>query len=163
MFDCTILGTMFLLLGACALCKSVFIKYDRTVQCYREFLRLLYSLRQKISSSALSVEQILESDDGYEVLVSSGFISTARKKGLSAGFSESEKMFCMDREDVDMLRKYFVGFGTDMLVAEIENLSMVIEQIEKKYDLIKDDIPSKKKIASTVIVCGALMLIILII
>lgn len=163
MLDLTIFGTVLLLLGAAALCRNIFLRYDRTLQSYGELLRLLYVLRQKISTSALSPDKILDSDEGFDLLVSSGFISCAREKGLHIAFEETEKMFFMDKEDKDMLHKYFSGFGGYMISAELENLSMVIESLEKKNGQIKSETPSKKKVASTVIVCCALMLIILII
>ena len=163
MVDITIFGTVLLLFGAAALCWNVFLKYDRTLQSYTELLRLLYTLRQKISTSALSLEKILDTDEGFDLLISTGFLSCAREKGLDVAFKESEKQFFMDREDKDMLRRYFSGFGGSMMSAELENLSMVIESLEKKHRQKKNETPSKKKVASTVIVCCALMLIILII
>ena len=163
MAELTIFGTVLLLVGAVCLCKNVFFKYDRMLQSYGELLRLLYNLRQKISTSALSPDKILDSDEGFDLLVASGFIACARERGLCVAFEKTEKLLLMEGEDKDMLHKYFSGFGGYMLNAELENLSMVIDSLEKKHMQIKSDIPSKKKVASTVIVCCTLMVIILII
>ncbi len=145
------------------MCKITFSYYDRVCSYYRELLKLLYSLRQKIGTSSLSLSQILDSEEGYIVLDENSFLSIARENGIAEAYSRCEKHFPVEKEDKLILRRYFSQFGFEMLSAELENLNIVIESFEKKFDKIKSDNPSKKRISSTMIVCCTLMLIILIV
>ncbi len=163
MSEYIIIGTSLVFLGTTALCRGVFSYYDRKTQSYGEFLRLLYILRQKIGTSAMSPVRILEEEEGLELLDSLGYIEKARQYGLYHAFADTEKCFCMDKEDKMLLKKYFSGFGSDMMSSELENLSLVIDTFERKHGQVRTEMPAKKKIASVMIVCCAMMLIIMII
>ena len=156
-------GSVFLLSGALILCKVSFGYYDRLSACYGDFLRLLCSIRQKIGTSSLSISQILDADEGYTVLGNTQFFAVAKKKGLCEAFMQCENNLPVREDDKRMLERYFSQFGSDMLAAELENLNDVIERLDNKRKQIEAEAPSKKRITSTMIVCGFLMIIILIV
>ena len=159
----TLIGIAVLLSGAFLLCKITNDYYDHVCLYYAEFLKLLYTLRQKIRMSSLSPSQILDLEDGFVILKKCSFLSVARERGLSVAYSNCESEIQMEKEDKKLLKNYFNQFGSDLLPAEVENIGMVIEALEKKYSRILDENPSKKRISSTMILCCTLMLIIMII
>ena len=159
----SVVGASLLLSGAFILCRMTFRYYDRVCSCYADLLKLMYVLRQKIGTSSLSVSQILETEEGYSVLGETQFLIIAKDEGIARAFNKCEKDMPIDKEDKQILKRYFAKFGSEMISAELENLNMAIESLEAKYEKIKAENPPKKKIGSTMIVCFALMVIILII
>lgn len=158
-----LVGVGIMLFCSVLLCRAVVSYYDRVLSFYEEVLRLLYLLRRKIGSCALTLDQILDAGEGFDHLDRCGFLSAARERGLLIAFFECEKQFVIEDGDKELLRRYFSDFGSDMMSAELENLSLLIDEFEKKSKQIREEIPKKKKVSSAMIVCTTLMLVIMII
>ncbi len=157
-----IIGILLLFSSAFVLCRMAYLFYDRKLCFYNEFIVLLYFLRQKMSSSSVGISRILEEISGTQTLREIGLIENAITHGLYISYCQNEDKIVIDDEDKDMLRGFFSELGSNMLSAEIENITRCVSRLEQKYEQVRRDTPSKKKVSGTVIICSALLAIILI-
>ena len=159
----TIVGICMLLFCALYLCRMSGDYFERVEGEYREILSLLYTIKQKISTSGQRLSVILSNADGYILLNEYSFLGDARSFGLYSSFEKNKHKFIMKKDDKIILSDYFRDAGKGMLRSELENVEICIKELEKSHEKIKAESPSKKKVHNTLIICTALLCIILIV
>ncbi len=159
----SVIGVCVLFACGIYLCYISNTYYDRKNQEYKDIISFLYTVKQKIGSSSLKISVILSNLSGYRALAECGFIEDAKKTGIYSSFIKNNAKMVIDKEDKKILLDYFSTMGDNMLPVEIENIDICIHKLEESYKKYKDQLASKKKVNSTVIICITLLCIILIV
>ncbi len=159
----TFIGTCLMLACACFICIISNKHYEKINIEYKEIISLLYTIKQKISTSSQKLSIIVSNVDSYPYLERTSFICDAKRVGIYQSFIDNSSKLSILDEDKMLLSKCFSELGKNMLTSEIENIGLCIESIEKNYEKILMEMPKKKKINNTVIICVALLCVILII
>lgn len=160
----SLIGVCLLLFASVFSCIYSHSYLDKKDETYRELLSFLYTSKQKLSSSSAMLNSILTyTEEELIILEGVGFFKLAKESGLFSAFSSVAGKLLIENKDKKRLSDFFFDFGTNMLEAEIENITRCIADIESSYARVKNNIPDQKKVSSTVIICVTLLAIILII
>ena len=155
------LGICLVTVSAMLLCRASGLYYEEKIRQYNDILSFLVLIRYRIDSSASKISSILNDVPENSYLCICGFIELARSEGLYAAFLKHEKNMFLENDDKKLISEYFLNFGKNFLLHEIEKTNRCIIGFEASLGQLKDKLPQKKKINMTVIVSGAALFIII--
>ena len=159
----SLIGCVSLIAAAVILCIYSNLYYEKKSETYREIISFLYMAKQKMSCSSVMISTILDTACEYQILDSCGFFLLAKDHGVERAFYMTSGKLPLEANDKKRIGEFFGGFGESMLSAEIENISLCIDDLEQSYASLRSKLPDKKKVSSTMIICVTLLLIILIV
>ena len=97
-----------------------------------------------------------------ESLEALGFIASAEKSGnLGKSFSECKERTSLGKESRDMLSECFSGFGQGYKKQELTRLERYIGSLSEILEKEREALPKNAKMVSTLLLCGALGIFIL--
>lgn len=97
-----------------------------------------------------------------ESLEALGFIAEAEKQGnLGKAFAECKERTSLGKESRDMLSECFSGFGQGYKEQELSRIERYIDRLGKILEYEREALPKNAKMVSTLLLCGALGIFIL--
>lgn len=156
-----LLGAL-LVAAACLLFGRGYTNYlRRRAEDYRAMLDFLELMRREISAR-LATPAELAASVGEGRLAEIGFLGrVAAGASLGDAFRDCSSGLSLSAADAELLQGYFDGFGSDSAEGELGRLCGVISELSERERAVREETPSRIKLALTLSVLLALGIVIL--
>ena len=156
-----LLGAL-LVAAACLLFSRGYTDYlRRRAEDYRAVLDFLELMRREISARLATPSELAVSA-GEGRLAEIGFLGrVAAGASLGDAFRQCSSELSLSAVDAELLQGYFDGFGSDSTEGELERLDRAISEHSKSERAVREETPSRIKLALTLSVLLALGIVIL--
>lgn len=134
---------------------------ERRIDELEGFVALLNHIKRKISMYLTPMSGMLQGFEN-ESLSDLGFISELEKSGnLKKAFSECSKRSSLGKESLKLISECFSDFGQGYKEQELIRLERYIGSLSEILEKERKELPKNAKMVSTLFLCGALGIFIL--
>lgn len=157
------------LLGSLAMLGIAAVLAARGVAVFRErllqlegFVLLLRSIREQIACFRTPTREILAAFQN-PALERAGFLAAAKRDGMAAALEESRERLYLDGEELGPLREFSAGLGGGYADEEVARCELCLARLTEAVARRREALPKAAKLYRTLVLGGALAVIIVLI
>ena len=156
---CSLAGAIIILACGFELSRRLNKRYSERLSSAEAYLALLRYIRSQIDCYALPIGDILERAD-KDLLIRCGWRMEDSPRSLEELLEKSESV---DFGANPLLREFCLDFGNNYRDEQLRRCDHYINALSDISDALARELPSKKKLNSTLCISGALAVVILLI